>query len=987
MKLLKPPSLDRRRERDFAAELTARARAWAPTWGLSDDDHDFGNALLKVASVFYVIVAERFDQCGDKMRRGFLDWLAIRGDAARPARMPVVFKMVDKAPAAVLARAPVRMQADAPDSAAVFEIEGDVRVIPGALEMVVATDADNDAIFLGIPGLTSIEPFDPLPTQWRLKSFAAAGSTKLQLDPDAGLVPGMIVEVAGLQYRIEKVDKGIVTIDPGLPVGAGIETGTIVEKATTFAPFDPQARNRQAHAIYIGDLDLLNIDAQATIDVVGGQALRSSTEWAYWGKNGNADSPGWQRLAPAKDQPADAVRLDKPKGAVEPRSLGPVKSARWIAAFTPKVSDIKPALSVESLELRINCVPLPRCPGNINVGAVAADAMANTTPLVLNGPFYPLGRTPRQFDTFYLGCAEAFSKANAHIQLCFELADAAAFSLSAVQHGAFADAALACVGQDRALHLFAFDAAQATVVPLLDRGPLQPPSPRYLADPVNSPSIPLDQKPKWRLPTWVEGQDLMVAVTAGSHVWVWGEVAADRRNSGWRDFGVLPAGSPEARPVDGLVYLGAPGSPCLAALQEGKLFLRVFTAGSTWSAVATKAGATVVTLKAIAPILVIDGGRLVSSALEGLVGVADDGNLYTVTTAGVCTALAATGLSTEVTPIALKHNGKLTVVAASQPPVSLVAVKPDGTVTKEDLNGNATISGYSLEAALDGTDLACLASVRDGPDSYLATWVPVATGIKGEIFNTYVPSTVGRIGGAPTCIAQYTLIPGENAEVHVTDFDLGRRVALKGDIGAGIAVPASMPTLAPADVITVGIRNAIRAKKIIGAGVTLGNETFYPVDSMFRLGSVTRELLAYRFSTGATGNATQPNILELKPGDRGVAPKSTLLIKTSGNPEEYVVQSVDTTGDPWVVTLATAMPGAMPGNSFPAAATYWLPIRTGGRVAPFVRLNPANATGRCPKSLLEQGVLVFSNQTPDRQTAQPFGVAGAFATLVVMGEN
>jgi hypothetical protein len=123
-------------------------------------------------------------------------------------------------------------------------------VIPCRLEMVVAIDADSDAIFLQTPGLTSIEPLDPLPTQWRLKSFAAAGSDKLQLDPDAGLVAGMIVEVAGLQYRIEKVDKDIVTIDPPVPAGAGIETGTIAEKVTAFKPFDPQTRNRQDHVVY-----------------------------------------------------------------------------------------------------------------------------------------------------------------------------------------------------------------------------------------------------------------------------------------------------------------------------------------------------------------------------------------------------------------------------------------------------------------------------------------------------------------------------------------------------------------------------------------------------------------------------------------------------------------------------------------------------------------------------------------------------------------
>src|SRR5439155_14603886 len=109
--LFEAPRLEKRRASDFERELVGRARAWVPSWGL-DDEHDFGRALLKVAARFSSEVAERLDRSGDKMRRGFLDWLGVRGDAARPARMPVVFKMAAKAVQSVIARAPVRMQVE-----------------------------------------------------------------------------------------------------------------------------------------------------------------------------------------------------------------------------------------------------------------------------------------------------------------------------------------------------------------------------------------------------------------------------------------------------------------------------------------------------------------------------------------------------------------------------------------------------------------------------------------------------------------------------------------------------------------------------------------------------------------------------------------------------------------------------------------------------------------------------------------------------------
>ena len=97
-------------------------------------------------------MAERLDGAGDKMRRGFLDWLGVRGEAARPARMPVVFKLADTAPDAVLAEAPVRLQVDAGGAPVVFETEKDVRVVPGrARDASSAWMPTRDAFYLPPP--------------------------------------------------------------------------------------------------------------------------------------------------------------------------------------------------------------------------------------------------------------------------------------------------------------------------------------------------------------------------------------------------------------------------------------------------------------------------------------------------------------------------------------------------------------------------------------------------------------------------------------------------------------------------------------------------------------------------------------------------------------------------------------------------------------------------------------------------------------------
>ena len=96
MKAPPAPRIDERRTPEFLAEMEERARAWIPSWGLSDGEHDFGRALLEIAARFNSEVSERLDGVGEKMRRGFLDWLAVKGEAARPAR-----------PSATGARSPV----------------------------------------------------------------------------------------------------------------------------------------------------------------------------------------------------------------------------------------------------------------------------------------------------------------------------------------------------------------------------------------------------------------------------------------------------------------------------------------------------------------------------------------------------------------------------------------------------------------------------------------------------------------------------------------------------------------------------------------------------------------------------------------------------------------------------------------------------------------------------------------------------------------
>ena len=583
---MKPPGLEPRRFSDFERELLDRARTWIPSWDLADGERDFGRALLEVAARFNSEVAERLDQVGDKVRRGFLDWLAVGGEAARPARMPVAFQLADTARAAVDAPHPVRMQVDALGTNVSFETEADIRIVPGRLQLVVGVDPDKDKLFLPPPGLSDLGPLELLPTRWQLKSFAGPGSSLLQLDPGAGLKEGMLIEIDGQQYAIAAVKDDLATIDPAVPAGNGFEAGTVVIKVDTFDPFE-RARNVQSHILYLGHADLLNIEAQASIDIIGLPPLGPGASWEYWGKDAAAPpadaDPRWRALTmlPPDPRKPGTLLLQKPKGTIEPRKIGTAQS-RWLRARAASLGGSTEPVSVDDITLRINFVPSssPAGPAVIpdqtppdQAVLPPVDAIVNTMPQTPRD-FYPLGREPRMFDTLYVGCAEAFSKKGATALAHFDLAEPSFTTMSAI-NASLIGIVVAGVDKAGALHLLAVS-PDLTLVRLRGREPLRP------GDGASGPVAKLSSN-DLRPVMWMVGNDLHVAVVAGSEVWVWIENQANSNSSKWESLNAPVSASNPPSPVQGLVAVSDSGTINLVALRDGKLFMRPAVGGSGWA--------------------------------------------------------------------------------------------------------------------------------------------------------------------------------------------------------------------------------------------------------------------------------------------------------------------------------------------------------------------------------------------------------------------
>ncbi len=628
MKAPAAPPLEKRRSVDFLAELRERSRAWIPDWDLSAGQGDFGQALLDVAARFSSEIAERLDKAGDKMRAGFLDWLGVRGEAARPARVPVVFKLNDSAPASVDAIAPIRLQASVGATPVVFETEKSLTIIPATLKTIVAADPDNDAYYLPPPDLTSLAAIQQLPTQWKVKSFAPAGGTKLQLMPGVGLSADIVIKINDSQYTITKADDDLVTIDP--PLVAAATDGIEVDKVSTFEPFDGTAAKQQEHILYLGDGDLLNVEAAAIIGVQNASALRTGVEWKYWGKATGSDEADWQPLTPltTQDQPG-VLLLKKPAGSMDQLSIEGHK-ARWIRANVKTIDPAQEPFTASRLGIEINpvkqCTPA-QCPPPDGTPTVPADGMANTAPLVLDNLFYPLGKEPHQFDAFYLGSNEAFSKAGAKVQLCIEMADRTFDVLSAVRGINFGPSSrvFVGVGHDRALHLLELDPATGKVNPFHGRPPLYPPSPAFLGSPKPGSQISLDQNPAWRPPTWtlpVITPGFNAAVCAGSEVWVWGE-HQNVVSSGWTDFGQISSTTTQ---VTSLITLSEAGAITLFALRNSKLYSRGWPLPSPdWLPVDTLDGGTTIKLTSIVAVrkFTSSGTAFNEGGTAGLAGIDD----------------------------------------------------------------------------------------------------------------------------------------------------------------------------------------------------------------------------------------------------------------------------------------------------------------------------------------------------------------------------
>lgn len=806
------PKVDPRRAEALLRDLLERAQTWIPEWRSTGSESDLGHALLRIAARLGSEVNERLDRTPTKVALGLLDWLGITRQAGHAARMPIVFKMGKGITDPVLAPAPIRVQANSGDTPTAFETQQDVQLVSSPILQLVGVDPIADAIYLPPTQVLSLELPEAGPNEWILKSFATLGSKKIQLSPPLGLPVGTVVSIDGLEYRIAAeldgdialLEPSIGTIDRGASLtGKDLQSNTPIKVVQNFAPFDGTSRNQQAHELYIGDENALNLTAPACIALDGGAALPEGVEWEYWGKVGEGD-PVWLTLE-RLGVDGMSLLLKKPKAGSIEISEQDGKSGRWIRARQTVVNT--PSVSFDQLSIRVNCDKCDKDPDPApEKETPKLEGVANNTSLVLNDRFYPFGKIPRQFDSFFLACPEVFSKPAAQAKISFTMADPTIGPLAIVKmrDGAYR---VFGVANDGALHSYVLI---TTPEQKLDyRGPLRPP----VIDPAMAVTsvTPAFEGADAKMPpvVVVQGTNVSIVVWSKKHVWIYQQEIGDSAPEGnWKYFGSV--GDPtELQKIVQIVLLG--NSTLIAVAGDGSLYHCDLQGDPSWRLLDPDRP----NWTRLVPIQDVTTGVVGTSLSAVFFAVAKDKSLSRfVLDNGVWSnaeTLSDVEWANDFTPIAISTaavlliTGKIVGVSGSDTlggmsyspaPASLTSSTPFGSPTAEfsiitsgsilgaEFGWAFNYPGFETSSSTDEfATLYLLLTIRPqgGGAPKLVWWTPLDVDLESSTKLVSDPNPIGTVGTLaqnPVLAGNRVIVPGPSRNVFVANFVPLQRILL-----------------------------------------------------------------------------------------------------------------------------------------------------------------------------------------------------------------
>src|SRR4030095_8004480 len=128
----------------------------------------------------------------------------------------------------VTAPAATRVTAPGPEDEMPSETITPLVALPGTLAALYGADPTKDEIFRPAPGFLVQQPHSTTALEYVVRSFAAAGADRLQLDPLTELQPGAFVRIdCSEKHVIRALDDGNIVVFEQ-PLSRDVSEGTFV---------------------------------------------------------------------------------------------------------------------------------------------------------------------------------------------------------------------------------------------------------------------------------------------------------------------------------------------------------------------------------------------------------------------------------------------------------------------------------------------------------------------------------------------------------------------------------------------------------------------------------------------------------------------------------------------------------------------------------------------------------------------------------------
>jgi len=430
------PAVDERRAVSFFQELRRYAPHYTPDLSLTDEQ-GVGVALMRIFAQLAETITARLDRTPDKNFVAFLDQLGIRLLPARPARAAVTFRLASGLQDAVSVPTGTRVTAQGEESDIPFETTGELIAIPSVLTAAYGVDPLKDKIFGPPRDFLKQESRTPTELGYKIQSFVAAHSNRLQLDHTTELEPESFILIGCKEKHViqKKEDGGFVTLYE--PVSQDFPAETSVKPIRNFEVFD--GIDQQEHGLYLGHSTLFTVKEEVEIKLkvelkdgeTGLQPL--DLVWQFWTKDESVtpeQEEHWEDLTVKFDRTTgfasngEIVLVKKFGREIKPRKVDGNPS-RWIRAQLKEKLPVGPRRLPQVETIKVGVGTGIDATTNKPKLILADQGFYNATPIGVQVDagigFLPFGTEPRQFDQFYVASKEAFSKQLAQVNLDFKL--------------------------------------------------------------------------------------------------------------------------------------------------------------------------------------------------------------------------------------------------------------------------------------------------------------------------------------------------------------------------------------------------------------------------------------------------------------------------------------------------------------------------------------------------------------------------------------